>query len=175
MREGILKRIQLFKDLEPRQIELMLELFQKEDFSKGKNIVKEGEAGESLYIILSGKVRVTRAFDSETFVLTELDPYDFFGEMSLIDDFAASATVQTTEDTTIMKMTRQDFKTLVASNSELSSRLWEALARSLNSKIRKTGDLVKMYYGLNKALCQNEQFRELYTSWNFHTLRDFGG
>ena len=88
--------------------------------------------------------------------------------MSLIDDFATSATVEALGETRVLKMDRQDFKAVVSSNTDLSSRLWESLARSLNMKIRKTGDLVKMYYGLNKALCENEQFRQLYTSWNFH-------
>src|SRR5262249_50435855 len=106
-------------------------------------------------------------FDNEQFVLTELGPFDFFGEMSLIDDFATSATVETLTETTVLALARSGFKTLVSANTEISARLWESLARSLNVKIRRTGDLVKMYYGLNKALCQDEQFRKLYTSWNY--------
>ena len=168
MPDDILKKIELFKNLEQRQMNIVRDLFREVHYPAGLRIVEEGKVGESLFIILSGKVRVSRGFDKETFVLTELGPYDFFGEMSLIDDFAASATVESLEETTILQMTRQDFKSLVNSNSEISARLWESLARSLNAKIRKTGDLVKMYYGLNKALCENEQFRELYTSWHFH-------
>jgi CRP-like cAMP-binding protein len=103
--------------------------------------------------------------------LTELGPYDFFGEMSLIDDSPTSATVEAINDTTLFKMTGTDFKAITSDNNALSSKLWESITRSLTTRIRKTGELVKMYYGLSKALCENEQFRELYTSWNFHTQK----
>jgi CRP/FNR family transcriptional regulator, cyclic AMP receptor protein len=165
---AFLHNIHLFRSLDPKQVELIRGLLKEENYRSGEKVIEEGRAGESLYIVRSGKLRVSRAFDTETFVLTELGPNDFFGEMSLIDDFAASATVETLTDSSLLKMTREDFKALVGTSSELSSRLWESLARSLNTKIRKTGDLVKMYYGLNKALCENEQVRQLYTSWNFH-------
>jgi CRP-like cAMP-binding protein len=166
--EPFLQNIFLFQNLDDKQAHLIRSLLKEERYAVNEIIVDEGKLGHSLYVILSGKVRVTREFDKQSFVLTELGPYDFFGEMSLIDDFPTSATVQAIEDTSVLRMTRTDFKSVVSTNSELSSKLWESLARSLNMKIRKTGDLVKMYYGLNKALCENEQFRELYASWNFH-------
>jgi CRP/FNR family transcriptional regulator, cyclic AMP receptor protein len=166
--ESFLQNIFLFQNLSDEQAQLIRGLLKEQIYHANEKIVEEGKAGESLYVIVSGKVRVTREFDRESFVLTELGPYDFFGEMSLIDDFATSATVEAMTETRVLKMDRHDFKAVVSSNTDLSSRLWESLARSLNRKIRKTGDLVKMYYGLNKALCENEQFRQLYTSWNFH-------
>lgn len=166
--ESFLRNIFLFQNLTDEQTGLIRGLLKEEVYHAGEKIVEEGNAGESLFVIVSGRVRVSRKFGDEAFVLTELGPYDFFGEMSLIDDFATSATVESIDETRVLKMERQDFKAVVSSNTDLSSRLWESLARSLNKKIRKTGDLVKMYYGLNKALCENEQFRELYTSWNFH-------
>jgi len=86
----------------------------------------------------------------------------------LIDDFPTSATVQATTDTTTFRMSRDDFKRITSERTEICSKLWESIARSLITRIRKTGELVKMYYGLNKALCENEEFRQLYTSWNFH-------
>lgn len=166
--QKLLKNVFLFQNLDRSQFEVIMGLLREETHPSGTTIVEEGKAGDALYILLSGKVKISRKFDQETFVLTELGPYDFFGEMSLIDDSAASATVETLAETIVLKMTRDDFKAVVSTNSDLSARLWESLARSLNIKIRKTGDLVKMYYGLNRALCENEQFRELYTSWNFH-------
>lgn|SRR3990170_9169013 len=169
--DSFLNDIFLFENLEEKQTQIIKGLVKKETYGIHERIVEEGKAGESLYVICQGKVRVIREFDGQPFVLTELGPYDFFGEMSLIDDYPTSATVETTEETMVLRMSRGDFKALVSSNSDLSARLWESLARSLTMKIRKTGDLVKMYYGLNKALCENEQFRQLYTSWNFHSPR----
>lgn len=164
---SFLSHIFLFQNLDEPQSGKVRGMLRERTFKAKEKIIEEGFAGESLFIMVSGRVQVFRTFDNEKFVLTELGPYDFFGEMSLIDDFAASATVETLTDATVLEMTRDDFKTLVGSNPEISPRLWESLARSLSSKIRKTGDLVKMYYGLNKALCTDKEFRELYTAWNF--------
>jgi CRP-like cAMP-binding protein len=166
--ESFLRNVFLFKDLSDAENRYVCGLLKEETFKAGDKILEEGRAGDALYIIWSGRVRVSRQFDRESFVLTELGPYDFFGEMSLIDDYPTSATVEATTETTLFKMTGRDFKNITSSPNDLSSRLWESVARSLITRIRKTGELVKMYYGLNKALCENEQFRELYTSWNFH-------
>lgn len=170
--ENLLKQVFLFQNLDRSQAEVITSILKKETYPTGSKLVEEGKIGDALFILLFGKVKISRLFDKELFVLAELGPYDFFGEMSLIDDYAASATVETTQPTGVLKMTRDDFKALVSTNSELSAKLWESLARSLNAKIRKTGDLVKMYYGLNKALCENDQFRHLYTSWNFNLPKE---
>jgi CRP-like cAMP-binding protein len=169
--EAFLRNVFLFQGLDEAQNRLVCSLLKEQDFKNGEKIVEEGRSGDALYVIWSGRVRVSRQFDRESFVLTELGPYDFFGEMSLIDEFPTSATVQAIEDTTAFKMSRADFKFLTSENSEICSKLWESLARSLITRIRKTGELVKMYYGLNKALCENEEFRQLYTSWNFHSCK----
>jgi CRP-like cAMP-binding protein len=166
--QSFLKNVYLFKNLTPAENNHVCALLKEQNFKHGQTIVEEGRTGDALYIIWSGRVRVSRRFDRESFVLTELGSYDFFGEMSLIDDFPTSATVDAIEDTTLLKMSRADFRSITSIHNELSSKLWESVAHSLTIRIRKTGDLVKMYYGLSKALCENEQFRDLYTSWNFH-------
>jgi CRP/FNR family transcriptional regulator, cyclic AMP receptor protein len=166
--QAFLQKITLFRDLEEEQTKLLLSLIKEVTFPPNHRILEEGKVGEGLFMITLGKVRVTRAFDQETFVLTELGPGDFFGEMSLIDDYAASANVESITETSILVLSRSNFKSLTSSSNELSSKLWESLARNLSAKIRKTGNLVKMYYGLNKALCENPEFRQLYTSWNYH-------
>jgi CRP/FNR family cyclic AMP-dependent transcriptional regulator len=169
--ESFLRSVFLFEGLDEAQNRFVCGLLKEEEFRPGESILEEGRAGDALYIIRSGRVRVSRKFDRESFVLTELGPSDFFGEMSLIDDFPTSATVHAISETIVFKMSRADFKILTSQNNEICSRLWESFARSLITRIRKTGELVKMYYGLNKALCENEEFRQLYTSWNFHTRK----
>ena len=167
--ESFLKNVFLFKNLTEAENQRICSLLKEEKYKHGERIVEEGRAGDALYVIWTGRVRVSRQFDSESFVLTELGPTDFFGEMALIDDFPTSASVEAIADTILFKMNREDFHSITSENNELSSKMWESVARCLTTRIRKTGDLVKMYYGLNKAICENEEFRELYTSWNFHS------
>jgi CRP/FNR family transcriptional regulator, cyclic AMP receptor protein len=164
-----LQNIELFRGLEERYLRLIKDLLREASFGPGERIINEPIPGESLFIITSGKVRVSLTFEGEHFVLTELGTHDYFGEMSLIDDHAAVANVEAVTQTKLLVLSRADFKALVSSSTELSAKMWEALARNLNSKIRKTDELVKVYYGLSKALCENPQFRELFASWNFKT------
>lgn len=165
---SFLGNVFLFKNLDETETSRICGLLREEHFKQGDRILTEGQAGDALYIIWSGRVRISRRFDQESFVLTELGPNEFFGEMSLIDDFPTSATVDALVETTVFRMSREDFKFLTSASDELTSKIWESIARSLITRIRKTGELVKMYYGLNKALCENEEFRELFTSWSFH-------
>ena len=169
--ESFLKNVFLFTNLTDAENHYVCALLKEEHFKHAEVILEEGRPGDALYIIWSGRVRVSRRFDKESFVLTELGPFDFFGEMSLIDDFPTSATVDAMDDTILFKINRADFRSITSIHNELSSKLWESVARSLTTRIRKTGDLVKMYYGLSKALCENEEFRELFTSWNFHASK----
>jgi len=160
--------IDLFSELEDRQIELIQGLLKEGKYRKGELIIQEGIIGSALFIIVKGKVRIHLKFDNETIELAKLGPGDFVGEMSLIDDHAAAATVEADETTDVLILSREDFKSLLSNNTELSAKLWESLARNLNEKIRKTDELVKAYYGLNKALCQDPQFREFFTMCNFN-------
>jgi CRP/FNR family transcriptional regulator, cyclic AMP receptor protein len=160
--------IDLFQDLDDRQITLIQGLLKEGSYKKGDRIIDEGIIGGSLFIIVKGKVRIHLKFDNEDIELAKLGPGDFVGEMSLIDDHAAIASVEAEEPTAVLILSRDDFKSLVSNNTELSAKLWEALARNLSDKVRKTDSLVKAYYGLNKALCQDPQFREFFSLWNFN-------
>ncbi|OGF68177.1 MAG: hypothetical protein A2Y62_05285 [Candidatus Fischerbacteria bacterium RBG_13_37_8] len=162
-----LKKVRLFQKLSDRQLNLIRALIVEEEIPKDIIIIKEGEVGRYLYIVKAGKVKVVKQFDEDIFLLTELSEGDFFGELSLIDDYLTSATVITEEDSEFIKIKADDFLALTRIDSGLSSAIWEALARCLSDRIRKTSEIVRNYYGLSKALCENEEFRMLFTSWNF--------
>lgn len=168
MDNEFLYNIDLFCDLEDRQLTLIRGLLKEGSYKKGEHIIEEGIIGVSLFIIAKGKVRIFLKFGGETIELAKLGPGDFVGEMSLIDDHAAVATVEAEEPTSVLILSRDDFKAVLSSETELSAKLWESLARNLSDKIRKTDDLVKAYYGLNKALCEDPQFREFFSLWNFN-------
>jgi CRP-like cAMP-binding protein len=108
--DASLQNVFLFKNLDKRETKLVRSLLKQQSLQPKKKVVVEGKPGESLFIIISGKVRVSREFDKEAFSLAELGPYDFFGEMSLIDDFHTSATVETLTETTVLNMTRKTLR-----------------------------------------------------------------
>lgn len=164
----LLKNVKLFQNLNERQLNLIKALMIEEKIPKDKEIIKEGGIGKFLYIIKEGKVKIFKKFGKDNFLLTELKENDFFGELSLIDEEVTSATVVAAEDSVLLKMNADDFKAIIKVETDLSSKLWEALAKTLSERIRKTSDIVRNYYGLSKALCENEEFRLLFATWNFY-------
>lgn len=162
-----LKDVHLFKKLSDRQLNLVAALLMEENIAADSVIIREGELGKYLYILKKGKVKVLKQFEKDEITLTELKEGDFFGELSLIDEYLTSATVIAVEDCILLKMGVDDFIALTKIDSGISASIWEALARCLAERVRRTSEMVKNFYGLSKALCENEEFRLLFAAWNF--------
>ncbi len=75
--------------------------------AKGVVIIKEGEAGNSAFLVQSGAVRVFVEYEGRQIELAQLGPGQIFGEMALVFDEKRSATVETVEDTNLIVITRQ--------------------------------------------------------------------
>ena len=75
--------------------------------AKGTLIIREGDTGNSAFLVQSGKVKVHVAHEEKQIVLAELGPGQIFGEMALVFDEKRSATVEAVEDSTVIVITRQ--------------------------------------------------------------------
>src|SRR5512139_689001 len=76
----------------------------------GDRICAEGEMGEAAYLILSGRVQVSKFFELGTqHLLNELHPGQFFGELALVEDVPRMASVDALEETTLLVITKDDF------------------------------------------------------------------
>ena len=107
-------------------------------YAKGEVIIREGEMGLGMYIVLSGRVEVTKNREGIEIHLAELGPRQFFAEMSLIDDKPRSATVSTLEDTECLLITRDSFTQLMNRNPQLAVHL----ARSLAERLRQMDERI---------------------------------
>lgn len=101
-----------------------------EEYGDGEIIVKQGDPGDSLYIIHRGSCDVEVALGARlpSKVATLLPPA-FFGEMSLLTGEPRSATVRAASDTTVFSIGKNIFRDVIASHPEISVELAHALAR----------------------------------------------
>ncbi len=92
----LLRRVPLFAALTPTQSASIADAIVKKRFKRAEVVVEQGKKSDALYIILTGRARVTST-DSRgrEVILATLHPGDYIGEMSLIDDEPHSATVRT--------------------------------------------------------------------------------
>lgn len=145
-------------------MELGEEVFEKygKVYKNGEVICKEGDKGDSMYIIYEGAVKITkRAHDKET-TLAVLKEGDFFGEMAIIDKEPRSASAIAEGETKIIELDESIFEEQIKSNpkiimqilKKMSQRLREAdrqiktlLMRSNSSKVAGTLLLITSRYG----------------------------
>ena len=93
----------------------------------GRAIVEEGQAGEAMYVVLSGSARVTRAGRT----LGELFPGDFFGELSALDGGARTASVVAQTPVEVLRLFRHTLRRMIEDEPVLVMGLLEGLARRL--------------------------------------------
>lgn len=110
--------------------------------SRATTIMGAGDATDSLYIVLSGRLKVMMS-DSEgkEVILAILGPGEFFGEMGLIDDEPRSASVVTLESCELLSIAKRDFRKCLAENFEMSMAVMRGLVRRLREADRKIGSL----------------------------------
>lgn len=144
---SLLKNVSLFSNLNEEDIKEIFELTDKERFKNGKVILLEfAESGDTFYIISKGKVKVTRMNEEgKEVVLSILGKGDFFGEMSIIDGLAKSASVFAIEDTEAVTINGKNFLELLKKNPKISFNLLKVLC----SRIRKSDAHIKRLSMMN--------------------------
>jgi len=100
----------------------------------GDVLFREGEHGEVMFVIQSGKVRITKAVKGEEKTLAILGPGDFLGEMAILNNKPRTATAVVVEGSAkVLVLGARTFEQMVISNAEIAVRLIQKLARRLDS------------------------------------------
>jgi CRP-like cAMP-binding protein len=138
----LLRRIPRFSRLTDAEAQALELVATKKRFKRNENVVELGQQTYSLFIILSGKARVTLADPSgRKLILAEMHAGDFIGEMSLIDSQPHSATVEaaTTLDTLVLEA--EGFKKCMFQNATITEAIMLGLVERMRRSNKKMGDL----------------------------------
>jgi small-conductance mechanosensitive channel/CRP-like cAMP-binding protein len=131
-RVACLERVGLLESLGPDQILRLAESQGDRVYATGEQVVRQGAAGDSMFVIMSGRVEVTvRAEGGAATQLAVLGPGDYFGELSLMTGAPRSATVTTLEETRLLELGKAAFRAVLAVRPELVESLGGALRRRL--------------------------------------------
>jgi serine/threonine protein phosphatase PrpC len=129
-----LQRAMLFKYLNYQELVHVVNLTETRRFVADERIFSEGDQGDELFVVLTGKIRVHHAES----LLVELGPGEHFGEMALVDRQPRSASVTAVEDTHLLVMRRRDFLGLVKHERDVAVKLlWQFLG-VLTARLRNT-------------------------------------
>jgi CRP-like cAMP-binding protein len=123
----VLRRVPLFADLSPEELQQIALLFKERDFEAGETIVQEGSGGSAFYVIEAGEATVSIHGTPHS----RLGAGDFFGEIALIDDGTRMATITAATRLDCYGLTYWDFRPLVEANGVIGWKLLQRMAMML--------------------------------------------
>lgn len=133
---AVLAKLRLFAGFKDDELETLISLSDFETFEPGHVIVTEGDFGDSMYVILCGRVAVTAGSENTPVQLAELVNGDFFGELALVDDGARSASVTASDTTRVMRISRAVLSVMAGVQPAGAIHLLTAIGRSLVNRLR---------------------------------------
>jgi len=122
-----LKGVELFGQISGEDLSQIAQIADEVDFEQDQRIILEGDLGDSLFLIISGKVRVHHE-EQEIAVLGERQ---VFGEMALLDSEPRSASVTAVSDVTLLRIQQEDFSDIVTEKAEIAMGIIKVLSRRL--------------------------------------------
>ena len=98
----------------------------------GEVLFREGEAGDTMYVLQSGRVRISKEGRDGVKTLAILGPGEFFGEMAILNRKPRTASAEVVEAARVLVIDARTFESMVVSNTEIAVRLIKKLARRLD-------------------------------------------
>mgnify|MGYP001431195488 CR=1 FL=1 len=136
-----LGKVDLFSGIRPEGLERIAAICSEQSFRVGDVVFREGDVGDKLFLILDGKVRISReVWGMGEEALAVLGPGQAFGEMALIDEFPRSADARVHERCRLLVLTKEQLEDLLILEKDLAYEILWNFVRILSSRLRETND-----------------------------------
>ena len=142
---ALLRNVPLLSLLSDNELALLARVVTRKSFPRNSQILGAGDPTDSLYILISGRIKVFMGdLDGKEVILSILGPNEFFGEMGLIDNSPRSANVVTLEPCELICISKPDFKRCLAENLEMAMTVMRGLVKRLREADKQIGSLALM-------------------------------
>lgn len=140
----LLHKVPLFSGLSPEDLGTLSSIVIRKEFSKRETLFHQGDPGEEFMILTEGSVKVELMnAEGKELTLTILTPYQFLGELALLDDVPRSATVVSMDESVLLSINKRDFARILESYPRMSL----PILRQLTRRIRVlTDDIASMAF-----------------------------
>jgi len=141
----LLRNVPLFSVLPEHQLSVLTGVVTRKSFPRGTVIIAAGDATESLFVVISGRMKVMMS-DNEgrEVILAILGTGEYFGEMGLVDDSPRSASVVALEACELLTLSKRDFKNCLQDNFDMAVTVMRGLVKRLREADKKIGSLALM-------------------------------
>lgn len=158
----LIREIPLFSGLDEPQLETIGSALRRKQFPSDTVILREGEQGDSLFILVDGSVEVSKRLGlviatpedgMREKMLVRLRAPQFFGEVGLLEDAERSATVRACGACDVLEISRADFERVAEADPLLGYHMLRNISTVLSARLRRTDhDVVKLTVALSLAL-----------------------
>jgi len=148
--DDVLRVCPLFASLRPEQVQKVAALAQEREVPQGELVFREGDPGDAMYVVLSGKIRISKMLEGVgEEALAVLEPGAFFGEMALIDDAPRSADARAHSPCKLAELRRDELEQLLFVDRELAHDILWSFCRTLSVRLRETNEKIKAFFALS--------------------------
>jgi len=135
----ILRKVPLFSGLDLQLLAKLTTLFEEESFTPGAKILREGEFGDSMYIIIQGVVDVTKYNEEGNEILiTKLKTGSYFGEVALIDNQPRSANINAEEEIKVLRLRKSVFEKMLVEEKTFAINFYRNCLNETLLRMRET-------------------------------------
>jgi len=140
-----LRKVSLFSELSDRNLKLLAKACKTRTFEEGEYLVKQNDDGIGLFVITSGKVKVTKTTgDGSEIDIAVHGPGDFIGEFSVLDGAKRTASVIALEKTDCALLTSWDFNAIMDTNPEIAVGILPVVIRRFRETNERLTSLSKI-------------------------------
>jgi CRP/FNR family transcriptional regulator, cyclic AMP receptor protein len=133
---GMLKKLPIFHELTRTEILEVDELLHERVYEKDEIIFEEGDPGQGIFIIVSGRVRADPSHKLLNTAVLEFGPGEMVGELALFDEAPRTVTVAAAERTVAVALFKAEFSSLLTRNKSIGVKVLVVIARTLSRRAR---------------------------------------
>src|SRR5918992_4941843 len=130
--EALLARTEAFGDLEERELSEVAQVAVPRSWQRGEVVFREGDDGDTTYLLMSGAVLLTREHHGRVVAIAELRAGDMFGELAMFRGETRSATAEAIEPTEAVALLAPDVQRLIKGNPDIATKLLKTLAERVS-------------------------------------------
>jgi hypothetical protein len=146
-----LRRIKILATFSEEQLQRFVKFVEIQEVPQFTQVVKQGDPGDAMYLVLQGEVRVRLMVDGKETILATLAAGEFFGDIALFDEGPRSADVIANVNSVLGRISVVAFERLAKEAPDLAAPLLRAIGRTLTARIRadnkRHGDSVRLFGG----------------------------
>lgn len=140
---SLLQNVYIFSSLEADEIEKVVKSLHTITVKEGEVIFNEGDEGNELFIVKSGKVSTSiKLPGGGEREIAEFNSGEFFGEMSIFEDAPRSATCFTRDESTLFRLHREDFFHLISAYPSIAIKIMYRMLNVTTQRLRSTGEFL---------------------------------